>query len=327
MSRVGRRSRLAGAIVVLLGLLAACTGAVASSSPSRDANSAGSVVGSRTYPSPAASGSQAPTAAGTSVRQLKIAGGDRSYRIYRPQGLSGPAPLVLFLHGGFGSGAQAEAAYGWDAQADAGRFVVAYPDSLDQAWNAGGGCCGRPAAQGVDDVGFLTAVVRDIEARVTIDPDRVYATGMSNGVIMTYTLACRTDLFAAIGPVAATMLDPCPHPVPLSVIHVHGSADTTVRYLGGRGDGPAHIDGPAIPDLNATWRRIDGCGDPRVVTSGPVTTSTAACPDGRAVELITVAGAGHQWPGSAKVREGADPPSTALDATSTIWRFFAGHHR
>lgn len=63
-----------------------------------------------------------------------------------------------------------------------------------------------------------------------------------------------------------------------------------------------------------------------------MTTSRASCPNGRAVELITIDGAGHQWPGSAPkpVLErllDLDPPSTALNATDTIWRFFADHPR
>ena len=108
--------------------------------------------------------------------------------------------------------------------------------------------------------------------------------------------------------------------------------DTRIRYNGGEGEGTAHIDGPAIPALNATWRAIDGCGAPNVTTSGVVTTSIANCPNGRTVELITIDGAGHQWPGAPgkpliQKLLGTDPPSTALNATSTIWQFFAQHHK
>jgi polyhydroxybutyrate depolymerase len=85
-----------------------------------------------------------------------------------------------------------------------------------------------------------------------------------------------------------------------------------------------------VPALNASWRRIDHCAAPVVKTSGVVTTSAASCPAGRTVELITIAGAGHQWPGAvpdplAQRLLGLDPPSTALNATQVIWRFFAAH--
>ena len=207
---------------------------------------------------------------------------------------------------------------------------MVYPDGLNRAWNTGGGCCGQPAKDNVDDVGFLTQMISTIERETPVDTHRVYATGISNGGIMSYTLACRTTLFAAVGPDSATQLGACAKPAPVSVIHIHGTADTRIRYNGGEGEGVAHINGPAIPALNATWRSIDKCQQPSISTEGSVTTSVATCPGGRTVELITIDGAGHQWPGSApkpliQKLLGADPPSTALNATDTIWRFFAAH--
>jgi polyhydroxybutyrate depolymerase len=206
------------------------------------------------------------------------------------------------------------------------RFVVAYPDGVGRAWNVNG-CCGRPARQNIDDVGFISGVVSNIAANVAIDPARVYATGISNGGMMAYTLACNTDLFAAIGPDAATQLDSCASPRPTSVLHIHGTADHMIRYDGGPGIGVARIDGPPVPDVNAFWRNVDQCATPAVITDGPVSTSSADCADGRGVALITIDGAGHQWPGSQPVRDGADPPSPALNATTALWSFFAAHPR
>ncbi len=268
--------------------------------------------------------------AGSSSHTISVGGVTRTFTLYRPPTLASPAPLVVMMHGGFGSGAQAEKSYHWDAQADSGHFLVAYPDGLNRAWNSGGGCCGQPAKNNVDDVGFITQMVKTIEKQARVDTRRVYATGISNGGMMAYSLACHTNIFAAIGPDSATMLDPCASPKPLSVLHIHGTADTRIRYNGGEGAGVAHINGPAIPALNATWRRIDGCSPPKVTAAGVVTTSLATCPHGRAVELITIKGAGHQWPGAvpnpaAQKALGADPPSTALNATQVIWRFFAAH--
>jgi polyhydroxybutyrate depolymerase len=252
--------------------------------------------------------------------------GDRSYRLYVPAGVTSPVPLVVMLHGGFGSAAQAERSYGWDALADREGFAVAYPDGVGRAWNAGT-CCGRPARQGIDDVGFVTAVVDDVAARVPVDRRRVYATGMSNGGMMTYSLACGSDVFAAIGPVAATQVAACGSPRPTSVLAVHGDDDRAVRTDGEPGAGIAEVDGMPIADVDAFWRGVDGCGAPAVSVAAPVTTSTAGCADGRGVTLISIAGAGHQWPGSLPVRDGADPPSGALDATTTLWVFFAAHPR
>lgn len=277
-----------------------------------------------------ASRQQHPSATG--VHELAVDGVTRSYRLYVPASATQGAPLVVMLHGGFGSAEQAEKAYGWDALADRTGTVVAYPDGLDHAWNVGAGCCGRPGSTGTDDVAAVSAVVADVASRVAIDPDRVFATGISNGGMMAYRLACDTSLFAAIAPDSATLLGACPHPSPISVLHLHGLADETVRFDGEPGTGRVAIDGPPVDDVIAAWRAVDRCAAPVSTGSGPVTASTATCPDGRAVELITIAGAGHQWPGSdtrTAVQRvlGTDPPSTALDATATIWEFFAAHGR
>jgi polyhydroxybutyrate depolymerase len=310
-ARYGRITAALAATAAMIAALAGCGG-----SPTRAAGPAGS----------------SPVMTGSSGHVISDGGVSRSYTVYRPADLPAAAPLVVMLHGGFGSASQAEKSYGWDAEADAGHFLVAYPDGLNRAWNAGGGCCGTPGRTGTDDIGFITAMVSAIERAVPVDTDRVYATGISNGGIMAYDLACHTTVFAAIGPDSATQLGGCPDPRPLSVIAIHGTADQKIPYNGGKGDGTAHIDGPAVPAVNASWRQAGHCAAPTVTTAGTVTTSLAGCPGGRAVELVTISGAGHQWPGAAPKSAGqrllgGDPPSTALNATAVIWRFFAAHPR
>ena len=83
-------------------------------------------------------------------------------------------------------------------------------------------------------------------------------------------------------------------------MHIHGTADPRIRYDGG----------PGVPDLNAFWRNVDRCAPPETTTDGAITTSTADCPDGRNVVLITVDGGGHEW-----------PPFV----TQAMWQFFAAH--
>ena len=249
---------------------------------------------------------------GTSSHIINVGGRDRTYRLYKPAGLPASASLVVMLHGATGNAAQAERSYGWDELADSQKFLVVYRDGLNRAWNVnGGGCCGRPARDGVDDVAFISATVADIVKNVSINSSRVYATGISNGGIMSYTLACNTGVFAAIGPDAATQLDACRSPHPTSVIHIHGTADPLVPYKGGQGF--SVINGPSVPEVNAFWRNVDQCGAPVATTNGPVTTSTAGCAEGRGVVLITIDGGGHvEW-----------PPFF----TQTLWHFFAAHPR
>jgi polyhydroxybutyrate depolymerase len=259
---------------------------------------------------------------GSELHTIDVVGTSREYRVHVPDELAADPALVVMLHGGLGSSAQAEDAYGWDALADAHGFVVVYPEGLGRTWNAGD-CCGRAARDGVDDVAFLSALVAELQKQFGIDSAHTFGTGMSNGAMMTYRMACDTDVFAAIAPVAGTLVTPCDAAPPVSVLHVHGLDDTKVRMDGEPGDGPGRVDGMPIADLNELWRAIDSCAEPVVTLDPPVTTSAASCADGRTVTLVTVADAGHQWPGSV-AREGAsDAPSDALDATDLIWRFFA----
>ncbi|GAA4291935.1 alpha/beta hydrolase family esterase [Mycobacterium paraffinicum] len=248
---------------------------------------------------------------GTSLHHINVGGHDRSYRLYEPRGASASAPLVVVLHGYSGSARQVERDYGWDELADSAKFVVAYPDGLDRAWDVDGeGCCGRPGREGVDDVAFVSAAVADIAKHVGTNPARVYVSGMSNGGIMAYTLACATDIFAAIGPVAGIQLNECRTPHPVSVMHIHGTADRLVPYGGGQGF--SVINGPSVPDVNAFWRNVDRCAAPATTTNGPLTTSTAGCAGSRGVTLITIEAGGHEWPSF---------------AARTLWEFFTAHPR
>jgi polyhydroxybutyrate depolymerase len=284
---------------------------------------------------PGAAGTAAPTPGPDETASvsgtLQSGGIARTYHRYRPPELAATThpPLVVVLHGGFGQGAGAERLYHWDAAARKHGFVVVYPDGVGRSWN-GGNCCG-PAARGdVDDVGFLSALVQRLEADSGVDPRRVYVTGMSNGAFMVYRMACEAPIaIAAIGPVAGTLGVTCDHARPTSVLHIHGSADRNIPFDGGAGSGFERRARLAVPEALARWRRIDRCEPPVTKTVGTVATQHADCADGREVELITIAGAGHQWPGGARgtvqsiLGMPLDAPSTALDATETLWGFFA----
>ena len=244
---------------------------------------------------------------------MSFGGLDRSYRIYIPDGLPTPAPLVVMLHGGFGSAQQAERAYGWDQLADNAKFVVAYPDGEGRAWNTNGGCCGRPGRENVDDVGFINAVVNDISANVGIDANRVYATGISNGGMMSYALACNTGTFAAIGPDSATQLDGCAAPHPTSVMHIHGTADRLIRYDGGarrRRRSHRRAAGAGSQRILARRRSMRAAGDHDRRRGDHI--DGGLSPRTASVVLKTVDGGGHEW-----------PPF----ATGALWQFFAAPSR
>lgn len=315
----GRRSRVVLVTLVLIATVASsCT--------------AGHGAGNASS-SESASGSSDRPATGSSSHTLDLHGVTRSYRTYVPASVdpSEPVSMLVMLHGGFGSDEQAERDYGWDSKADSEGFIVVYPNGKGRAWNAGT-CCGSPAKDDVDDVGFITKVVEQVQERSHIDPSRIFVTGMSNGAMMAERLSCETDLFAAAASVAGAQMVPCDDPAPISILHIHGEADSSVPMDGSPGDGKGHVPNhEAIQASFDRWLQVDDCGEPTMTIDGDVTSQTATCAEQRAVELITVAGAGHQWPGSVKKRPGLskllgiDEPSDAMNATDVIWQFFAAH--
>ena len=237
---------------------------------------------------------------------ITVGGMERSYRLYKPPNLPNPAPLVVVLHALGANTVNAEQTMGWDKRADIDRFLVAYPEGIGWTWNAHG-CCGKAAEVQADDVGFITTMIDRVPG---VDRSRIYVTGLSNGGVMAYTLACNTDIFAAIGPVEATQIVPCPNPHPTSVMHIHGLADDVVKFGGTPKSERFPVDGPPVADVIAFWRRVNRCEPPVVTEAGPQTVSTATCPDNREVVLVTFDDVGHAWPRSAEVR---------------LWDFFAAH--
>lgn len=259
--------------------------------------------------------------AGTDSRAIEVAGVKRTYLLHIPAQLADDPALVVMMHGGGGSAKHAERAYGWNQEADAAGFVVAYPDGKDRTWNAGD-CCGGAAREDVGDVAFITALVGDLQDEFGISGDRTFATGMSNGAMMTYRLACEAELFAAIAPVAGTIMTACDDPAPVSLLHIHGLDDSRVRMDGEAGDGGAEVDGMPIADAVDVWRVADACDAAVIIEEPPVTTTASTCPDDRRVVLVTVAGAGHEWPLSVSDEGAADQSSDAFDPTAAAWEFF-----
>ena len=248
---------------------------------------------------------------GSSLRSLSTDGTQREYRAYRPQGLKAAAPLVMVFHGYTWTASRTESEFGWNALADAERFVVVYPEGLNEGFNAGR-CCGISSDTEVDDVGAALAILNDVATAVPLDTDRLYATGFSNGGAMTYRMACETDRFAAFGPVAGGLVVDCKDAKPASILHVHGLADTQVPF-----EGDSDIWRTPTTELMAQWRKRDDCAKATTTDSGPTHLETSACASGREVNLLTIDGLDHAWPTKAD----------GVDATSTLWEFFRRHPR
>lgn len=245
--------------------------------------------------------------------ELEHDGRARTFDLFVPSGRSDGEriPLVINMHG-WGSDKERQALFSQMSEdAQVRGYAVAYPEGFSSSWN-GGMCCGGAVAEEVDDVGFVAAIIDDLEDRACIDRDRVYATGFSNGGYMAYRLACEAPgLFAAVAPVAAVMgVEPeeCDADPPLSVIHFHGTADFNVAY-----DGRPWLGVMGARDSMQAWAARNGCEPEPVVTlqEDDVTCETWPSCDGDAeVTLCTIDGAGHCWPGNAECTYG--------DSTTTI---------
>ncbi len=270
---------------------------------------------------------------GSSSHTLIIGGETRIYNVYIPQNLIQPISIIVMLHGGGGSADQAEKAYSWDEEADKDGFVVVYPNGLNKTWNAGS-CCGVAKTQNIDDVGFITQVTKIVSDQVGADNNHWYLTGMSNGAMMAYRIACETNLFEAIAPVSGTIVTNCNNPSRISLLAIHGLQDQAVPFNGGQGVpvvGLVKVDGESIPDSVNTFAQVDVCSSAKNQPTqySQVVDSLQNCQDGKSIELITISDAGHQWPGSTKsaaqLLTGSDPSSTYIDATSIIAKFFLSH--
>ncbi len=267
-------------------------------------------------------------------RTITWDGKGRTYLLYRPPNLApGRRPaLVIVLHGASVSAEQTERYYHWDPLANANGFVVAYPQGINNAWNAGS-CCGDAPGRGTDDMGFITAMMTDASERTDADPSRRYLTGVSNGAMMTLRYQCQQpSQLAAIGSVAGTFTSPCDEPPPIPFIAIHGLNDQAVSFAPSSNTAET---GPKIrlpaTETVARFLTADRCQDPVTQSAGPVHTQKASCGPGLDVEVITIDGAGHQWPGATldAARRAMDgpknQPSEAIDATAQLWSFFAAH--
>jgi polyhydroxybutyrate depolymerase len=224
--------------------------------------------------------------------------------------------------GGYGNTAESMVgATDFDRMAATGDFLVAYPDGVNDTWNAGYCCLGR-AASGPDDVGFLGRLIDDVEAAQKVDQGRVYMVGVSAGAMMGYRMGCDVaDRIAGVGSVAGAMvLESCHPSKPVSVIEIHGTADGEVPYGGGHTAGGATQDSPPTAAVVARWAELDQCPTAGAAqTQGPVTTTTwSGCAAGTAVELLSIDGGGHTW-----FATGLGPVAGSVDATSAIWGFFS----
>ena len=327
MRRPARGVLLGGVATLLL-----CGTAAASPSPGGVGRLLAATPSART-------GCGKAAAAGSSTLTLTVDGRRRTVIVHLPTRYqrSVATPLVLNMHGSDSTAAQQEALTGMDTTADADGFIVAYPQGLIRSgagfdWNVPGEPLvgGQAVPRGApNDVAFLTGVVSVLGQRYCIDVRRVYATGFSGGGRTASQLACDASrTFAAVAPVSGLRHPtPCPTRRAVPVIAFHGTADPVDPY---DGHGQAYWT-YSVPDAAAMWARQDGCSTTPTTHSGSgyVQSVYDGCAARSSVQLYSITGAGHEWPGGPTlppaVTRVLGPQSNAVDANATMWAFFESH--
>ncbi|MEI7751742.1 MAG: PHB depolymerase family esterase [Candidatus Omnitrophota bacterium] len=277
---------------------------------------------------------------------------NRTYDVHVPASYIGktPVPLVMVFHGGGGDSAHMRIQSGMNEKADQEGFIVVYPQGTGKkifgrikgTWNAGKAGGGTAYNNKIDDIGFINAMLNDLESKYNIDKDRIYSTGHSMGGMITYRLACESaDRIAAIAPVATSLVaDRCEPSRPVAVLHFQGTKDRPVPYEGGVSDPELPrsfvVGGPYRPtrETIAFWSQKDQCSKTSQVTyqKGDVICETQGpCADNTEVTLCTVKGGGHTWPGSPRATDKkwwkklVGETTQDISATDTMWEFFKRH--
>ena len=244
---------------------------------------------------------------------VTVALGDRPFKLHLPTSYATGAklPLLVVLHGYGSDAAEAESYFRFAAEADRRGFLYAMPDGTKdnrnkQFWNATNACCDF-ARTDVDDSGYLQHLIEAVQAAHPVDAGRVYLVGHSNGGFMAYRMACEHagTVTAIVSLAGAVVQDAagCVPARPVGVLQIHGTADDTIRFDGGRNGGQPY---PAAAAGVERWRGYDGCSEQVTPATAPldleatlpgaettVTDYRAGCRDGSQVALWTITNGGH----------------------------------
>jgi polyhydroxybutyrate depolymerase len=247
--------------------------------------------------------------------------------------------LVVALHGAFSTARKFERDSGFSLLADREGFLVVYPQGIGlgdlfRHWNSGH-CCGKARRMNLDDVGFVLATVDNVARRNPVDRARVYFAGFSNGGMLAYRIAAEhPEVVAAVAVASATIggVPAANEPEwsvvrpkqPVAVLAIHGRADTSVPYEGGRAaQSRGNSSAISVERSIRLWVNADDCNpEPQVELMAQDRVERQAwsgCRSDSEVVLYSLSSWGHEWP--------KENLLGGFDAAGTIWRFFERHPR
>ena len=280
---------------------------------------------------------------------------ERTFHVYVPSSFNKSVkfPLVIALHGRGGNGESMilVTKKGFDRLADKDGFIVVYPDGIELNWNDGRmdeEANDRAHKRNIDDVGFISDLIDSMIKNYNTDPKRVYVTGISNGAIMSYRLACElSDKITAIAPVDGNipqmLLPECIPLGPVSVLAINNINDPLVPFEGGEIFGHFHrVKLGRVLSANGSidfWVKRDKCSASPIMSEEPdrdpkdgtrvFRKEYANGINGTEVILYSIEGGGHTWPGGFQYLPVwiIGKTSRDINASVVIWSFFKRHSR
>jgi len=282
----------------------------------------------------------------STTRSIILAGLERTYHIHIPASYDkvNPIPLLIVLHGGGGTGEGMVKLTqgGFNILSDKEGFIVVYPDGIEKHWNDGReNVSYRAYREKINDVGFISALIDHLAKEYNIDIKRVYATGISNGAIMSYRLGCQlSQKIVAIAPVAGSMPENMPSQClpsrSISVLVISNTADPLVPWGGGEIQLGLRRFGKvlSVPETVKFWSTHNQCSSPPSIIWEPDRDPKDGtrvrkelynpCRESTEVVLYVIEGGGHTWPGGLQYLPEwiVGKTSRDIDANEVIWDFF-----
>lgn len=270
----------------------------------------------------------------------------RDYLLYVPDSYQAeiPTPLLFALHGGGGTSQNMIrlTENRFNILADEQGYIVVYPQGLGNHWNDGRTDLGRHSD--TDDIGFFSALIDKLSLQYNIDPKRIFSTGISNGALMSYRLACElSDKITGVAPVAgnlsAELAASCQASHAINMMIILGADDPQMPYEGGQVDvlGVERGEVFSAQETLNFWRDAFHCSDTIISydypNRAPLDGTQVSeirypdCDESRTLVLVTIQGGGHTWAGGWQYfpRLLVGNTSRDINATDLIWEFFRIH--
>lgn len=240
-------------------------------------------------------------------KSISVDGVKRSFRIYLPSNYdeSKSYPLLIAMHGRYGNSKNMAKSTLFSPLADEYGVIVVYPNGFKKSWNDGRGD-GPAAEENIDDVKFIDMLINNLADNYSVNENKVYATGMSNGGFMAMRLACELNhKIAAFSSVTGTFSDQidCTPDRSVPILLIAGTKDELVPYEGGEvaNSGTTAL---GFQELLDFWATNNDCANFEE-TQLPETTEDGTqieilkysdCMNDKHCMLFKVINGGHTWP-------------------------------